>query len=73
MLHSVVAYFSLYAVDQLGVSVAMAGILVAIMPAVGMFAGPLGGYLSDRIGGVPVLLIVSLLAHPIHLSHWCSA
>jgi len=64
MVNSVVAYFSLYAVDQLGVTVAMAGILVAIMPAVGMFAGPLGGYLSDRIGGVPVLLIVSLLAIP---------
>ena len=65
MLHSVIAYLSLYAVDQLGVTVAMAGILVAVMPAVGMFAGPLGGYLSDRIGGVPVLLAVSFLAVPL--------
>jgi len=65
MIQSVVAYLSLYAVDQLDVAVAMAGILVAVTPAVGLFAAPLGGYLSDRIGSVPVLLAVSSLAVPL--------
>jgi len=35
---------------------------VAIAPAVGLFAAPLGGYLSDRLGGVPVLVSLSFLA-----------
>jgi len=51
MIQSVMAYLSLYAVDQLGVAVATAAVLMAVRPAVGLFAGPFGGYLSDRIGG----------------------
>jgi len=65
MIQSVVAYFSLYAVDQLGVAEATAAVLVAITPAVGLFVAPLGGYLSDRVGGVPVLLAVSFLSAPL--------
>lgn len=65
MIQSVMAYLSLYAVDQLGVAVATAAVLMSIRPAVGLFAGPFGGYLSDRIGGVPVLLVVSFLTVPL--------
>ncbi len=66
MIHSVIDYISLYAVDRLGVTMAMAARLVAITPAVGaLFGAPLGGYLSDRIGGVPVLLVSSFLSIPL--------
>ncbi len=65
MVQSVVAYLSLYAVDQLGVAVATAALLMSIRPAVGMFAAPFGGYLSDRIGAVPVLLVASFLTVPL--------
>jgi len=65
MIQSVMAYLSLYAVDQLGIAVATAAVLMSIRPAVGLFAGPFGGYLSDRIGGVPVLLVVSFLTVPL--------
>jgi NNP family nitrate/nitrite transporter-like MFS transporter len=65
MLQSVTAYFSLFAVDQLGVSQPTAALLMAITPAVGLFAAPLGGYLSDRFGGVPVLITVSFLIIPL--------
>lgn len=63
--YSVLAYISLYAVDTLGVTEAVAAMLVAITPAVGLFAAPVGGYLSDRFGSVPVLLIISAFAIPL--------
>jgi MFS family permease len=65
MVQSVGAYFSLYAVDHFGVAEATAAALVAITPGVGLIAAPLGGYLSDRFGGVPVLASVSFLAIPL--------
>jgi len=65
MVQSVSGYLSLYAVDRLGVAETTAAILVAISPAVGLFAAPLGGYLSDRVGRVPVLMAVSYLAVPL--------
>ncbi|MFC1898980.1 MFS transporter [Chloroflexota bacterium] len=65
ILRSVVAYFSLYAVDHLGVTEATAALLVTITPAVGLLAAPLGGYLSDRIGTIPILLTLSFMAAPI--------
>ncbi len=62
---SVAAYMSLYAVDHLGVAEATAAMLVAITPAVGLVAAPLGGYISDRLGGVTVLVALALLAAPL--------
>ena len=65
MTQSVAAYLSLYAVDYFGVPEATAAILVAITPAVGLFAAPVGGYLSDRLGRIPVLLVVSFASIPL--------
>lgn len=65
MLQSANAYLSLYAVDILGVSKPTAALLMTVMPLGGLLAAPLGGYLSDRFGGVPVLIIVSCLAIPL--------
>ncbi len=64
IVHSVLAYISLYAVDRLGVAETMAAMLVAISPAVSLLAAPVGGYLSDRFGSVPVLLVIGFLAIP---------
>ena len=65
MIRSVSAYLSLYAVDEMGVSEATAAMLMAIMPAVGFFAAPVGGYLADRFGSMKVLLVISFLAIPL--------
>jgi len=65
MVRSVSAYLSLYAVDHFGLAEATAAILVTIAPGVGLFAAPLGGYLADRFGGVPVVIVVSILAGPL--------
>ena len=65
VIQSVSSYLSLYAVDNLGVAEATAAMLMAITPAVGVVAAPLGGYLADRFGSVPVLLAISFLAIPL--------
>ena len=65
MIQSVEAYFSLYAVANFGVAKATAAMPVAITPAVGLFTAPPGGHLSDRLGGVPVLVSVCLPSVPL--------
>ena len=65
MVQSVSGYLSLFAVDYLGVTDATAARLIAVTPFVGLFAAPMGGYLSDRFGSVPVLIVVSCLAAPL--------
>jgi MFS family permease len=65
MIQSVFGFIPLYANEELGVTQAAAGMLVAISPAVGLFAAPLGGNLADRVGPLPVLLGVSFIAVPL--------
>ncbi len=65
MVQSISGYLSLFAVDYLGVSEATAARLIAVTPLVGLFAAPMGGYLSDRFGGIPVITVVSCLAAPL--------
>jgi len=65
MIQSTGAYLALYAVDHFSVAEATAAMLVAITPAVGLVAAPMGGYVSDRVGRVPVLLVVSFAAIPL--------
>ncbi|MEE8353048.1 MAG: MFS transporter, partial [Dehalococcoidales bacterium] len=65
VVQSVFGFISLIAVDNFGLSEAAAARLVAITPGIGLVAAPLGGYLSDRLGQVPVMLTVSFLAIPV--------
>jgi MFS family permease len=62
---SVGAYYSFFAADRLNVPEAMVLPLMAIGPLVGVFVAPIGGYLSDRIGPVPVVAASALLAAPL--------
>ena len=65
MVQSVSAYLSLFATDVLLVSEATAAMLMSITPAIGLFAAPLGGYLSDRFGSMRMILAVSYIAAPL--------
>ncbi|MFC1897217.1 MFS transporter [Chloroflexota bacterium] len=65
ILQSAASYLSLYAVDNLGIAETEAAMLMAITPAVSLFAAPLGGYFSDRFGSIPVLLAVSFSSIPL--------
>lgn len=65
MVQSVSAYLSLYATDVLFVSEETAAMLMSITPAVGLFAAPLGGYISDLFGSLRVIIAVSFIAVPL--------
>ena len=62
---SVVSFMPLYAVDKLGFSRQAAAALIAIAYVSGFWAHPLGGYLSDRFGRVPVILGACFTAGPV--------
>ena len=65
VLVSTVSLLALFVVDYFGLSVTAAGSLLALYHFTGLWAGPLGGYLSDRLGKVQVMVIVSLIAGPL--------
>lgn len=70
---SITSFIPLFVVDHLGISEEVAAILLSVIHSGGLWAGPVGGHLSDRIGKVPVILTVSLLAGPtIYLLHTVS-
>jgi MFS family permease len=64
LVFSSLSFVPLYANEIFGASEAAAASLLAVSNFAGLWAGPLGGYLSDRLGKVPVMLTVSLIAGP---------
>jgi len=62
---SVISFIPLFAVDRFGASEGVAATLVAVIYSAGLWASPLGGYLSDRLGTVPVTLAVCLITGPV--------
>jgi MFS family permease len=59
-----VSYIALFAVDNLHASEDTGAVLFALFHFAGLWAGPIGGYLSDRLGTIPVMLTVSIIAGP---------
>jgi len=64
LIFSTISFIPLFAVDYLGVGEEAGAALLAVAHSAGLWAGPLGGYLSDRLGKVPVMLTVSLIGGP---------
>lgn len=62
---SVVSLIPLYLVDHSGISKEAAAASMALVYAMGLWAGPLGGYLSDRLGRVSIILATCLAAGPV--------
>ncbi len=58
------SYIALFAVDNLSASEETGAFLFALFHFAGLWAGPVGGYLSDRLGTIPMMLTVSLIAGP---------
>jgi MFS transporter, FSR family, fosmidomycin resistance protein len=54
---SVNAFLSLYMVNELGASKEMAAMTMSIIYSSGLWAGPLGGFISDRIGSTKVIIV----------------
>jgi MFS family permease len=60
-LGSVMVFFSLYLVDNFHVSKETAVFVVAISSFAGIWAGPVGGWISDHIGRLPIIILTSLI------------
>lgn len=65
VLYSTISFVPLFLVDHFLIPKATAAALVAIIYSAGLWAGPLGGYLSDRLGRVPVILTVCIITGPL--------
>ena len=62
---AIISFVPLFMVDHFGIGEEAAAAFLAIIYSAGLWAGPLGGYLSDRWGRVPVMLVISFLAAPV--------
>jgi len=62
---SIISFIPLYMVDHLRVSEETAGALLGLIYSVGLWVGPLAGYLSDRLGKIRIIVSVCLLGGPV--------
>lgn len=61
---SVTAFVPLFLVDQFGAGKGLSAASISIIYSCGLWAGPLGGYMSDRWGRILITLAVSLATGP---------
>jgi MFS family permease len=59
------SFIPLFMVDHFGLSQKAAALIIAIIYFTGIFANPLAGLLSDRLGRVPVLATAGLALLPV--------
>ncbi len=62
---STISFTPLFAIDQFGAGEEVGGFMLSLAYSAGFWAGPLGGYLSDRWGSATVMLGASLAAGPL--------
>lgn len=65
VIFSTVSFIPLFLVDHFGIGEGTAAALMALIYSTGLWAGPLGGYLSDRFGEVPMILAAGFITGPI--------
>jgi MFS family permease len=59
---SIIPFITLYMTDELGASNALAGGLMSVVFSSGLWAGPVGGYISDKIGSIKVIIATGILS-----------
>jgi len=62
---SIIAFIPLFMVDHFGVAEAAAAASISIIHSAGLWASPLGGHMSDRLGKVRVVLVSCLITGPL--------
>lgn len=65
VIYSTISFIPLYLVDYFAFSKAKAGAWYSFLYSAGLWVGPIGGYLSDRWGRIPVILLVCFLTGPV--------
>jgi MFS family permease len=61
MLGSVMIFFSLYLIDEFNVTKSNAILILSIASFAGIWAGPVGGWISDKIGRLPIIIVSSIV------------
>jgi len=64
LLYSTQSFIPLYLVDHFNISKGAAAAMLALCVSGGLWAGPLGGYLSDRVGKLPVIVAAGIIGGP---------
>jgi FSR family fosmidomycin resistance protein-like MFS transporter len=62
---SSLSFIPFYVVDNFGGSNKAAAALLSLAHSAGLWAGPLGGGLSDRFGKIPIILFTGIIAGPL--------
>ena len=62
---STVSFIPFYVVDRFGGSKRAAASMLSLAHLAGFWAGPSGGYLSDRVGKIPVMLVIGVISGPL--------
>ncbi len=62
---SIITFIPLFMVDHFGVGEGTAAAFLSIIYFAGLWASPLGGYLSDRLGRIPVVVAAALITGPL--------
>jgi FSR family fosmidomycin resistance protein-like MFS transporter len=65
LITAVMSFIPLFLVDHFGMSPASAALVIAIVYFTGIFANPASGFLSDRVGRIPLLVTASLSLLPV--------
>ena len=65
IISAIIAFIPLFMIDHFSVSKKTAGAFLAIVYSAGLWAAPLGGLLSDRVGRVRMMLTLSFLLGPV--------
>lgn len=65
VMFSTTSFITLYLVDHFGADRVTAAAFMALIYSCGLWASPLGGYLSDRLGRIPMILGISFAAGPV--------
>ncbi|MBA7609083.1 Multidrug resistance protein MdtG [subsurface metagenome] len=62
---SVIAFIPVFLVDRWGASQETAAAAMSLIYVCGLWVSPLAGYLSDRVGRIPMVLVVCFMASPV--------
>ena len=72
-LFTTLSFIPFYVVDKYGGKEQTAAALLSIAHSAGLWSGPLGGYLSDHLGKMPIILATAMIAGPmIYLLNYVS-
>ena len=64
LMTSVFSFIPLFLVDQFEIPERTAAAMMAIIFGTGLWAAPLGGHLSDRVGRIPMMLTICIISGP---------